>query len=106
MYVHILGEIANCMTGSGKYKMRIEHIARPESKEVFKKKSACDKDTDTTWMGFPGCTVVKNPPDNAGDTRDLGSILGWEDPLEKEMATHSILLPVKFHGQRSLAGRL
>ena len=48
MYVHILGEIANCMTGSGKYKMRIEHIARPESKEVFKKKSACDKDTDTT----------------------------------------------------------
>ena len=25
--------------------------------------------------------------------------LGWEDPLEKEMATHS-----KFHGQRSLAG--
>ena len=23
---------------------------------------------------------------------DLGSILSWEDPLEKDMATHSIIL--------------
>ena len=30
--------------------------------------------------------------------------LGWEDPLEKEMATHSIFLPGKSHGQRSLVG--
>ena len=30
--------------------------------------------------------------------------LGWEDPLEKEMATTPILLPGGFHGQRSLAG--
>ena len=30
--------------------------------------------------------------------------LGWEDPLEKEMAIHSSMLPGKFHGQRSLAG--
>ena len=30
--------------------------------------------------------------------------LGWEDPLEKEMATHSSILLVKSHGQRSLAG--
>ena len=30
--------------------------------------------------------------------------LGREDPLEKEMATHSILLPGKSHGQRSLVG--
>ena len=26
---------------------------------------------------------------------------GWEDPLEKEMATHSSILP---HGRRSLVG--
>ena len=26
--------------------------------------------------GFPGGTNGKNPPANAGDTRDLGSILG------------------------------
>ena len=30
--------------------------------------------------------------------------LVWEDPLEKGMATHSSILPGKFHGQRSLAG--
>ena len=29
--------------------------------------------------------------------------LGWEDPLEKEMATHSGILVWEFHGQRSLA---
>ena len=30
--------------------------------------------------------------------------LGWKDPLEKEMATHSVSLPGKVHGWRSLAG--
>ena len=30
--------------------------------------------------------------------------LGREDHLEKEMATHSRLLPGESHGQRSLAG--
>ena len=30
--------------------------------------------------------------------------LGWKDPLEKEMATHSSVLPGKFHGQKSLVG--
>ena len=29
--------------------------------------------------------------------------LGWEDPLEEEMATHSSILPKISHGQRSLA---
>ena len=32
--------------------------------------------------------VVKNPPVNAGEIRSLG----WEDPLEEEMATHSSIL--------------
>ena len=35
---------------------------------------------------FPGGSMIKNLPANTGD---LGSILGQEDPLEKEMATHS-----------------
>ena len=51
--------------------------------------------------------MVKNLPANAGDTRDTVGSLGWEDSLEKEMATHPstpIFLPGKFHGQRSLAG--
>ena len=30
--------------------------------------------------------------------------LGWEDSLEKDMATHSSILAGESHGQRSLAG--
>jgi len=30
--------------------------------------------------------------------------LGWEDPLEEEMATYSVFLPGKSHGQSSLTG--
>ena len=30
--------------------------------------------------------------------------LGGEDPLEKDMATHSSILVWKIHGQRSLVG--
>ena len=29
-------------------------------------------------------------------------LLGQEDPLEKGMATHSSILPIEFHGERSL----
>ena len=35
---------------------------------------------------------VKNPTDSAGDTGDVGLIPGWEEPLEKEMTTHSSIL--------------
>ena len=48
--------------------------------------------------------VVKNPPANAGDIRDLGSIMSWEDPLEKEMAPTPVFLPGESHGQGSLVG--
>ena len=30
--------------------------------------------------------------------------LSWDDPLEKEMATHPSILAWKIHGQRSLEG--
>ena len=43
-------------------------------------------------LSFIGGSVVKNPPVNAGDTRDTGSIPGSEDPLEKGMTTHSSIL--------------
>ena len=40
--------------------------------------------------GFSGGSVVKNPPANAGDVRDVGSIPGSErSPGKKEMTTHS-----------------
>ena len=35
-------------------------------------------------------SVVKNLPVNAGDAGDVTSIPRPEDPLEEEMATHSI----------------
>ena len=33
--------------------------------------------------------VVKNTSANVGHIRDVGSILGWEDPLEEGMVTYS-----------------
>ena len=36
--------------------------------------------------------AVKNSPANAGDLREVGSILGQENPLEKGMATHPSIL--------------
>ena len=33
-------------------------------------------------MGFPGSTVVKESPANAGDARDLSWSIGQEDSLE------------------------
>ena len=39
--------------------------------------------------------MVKNPPANARDAGDEGSIPRLEDPLEKEMATHASILAWK-----------
>ena len=41
-----------------------------------------------THMDFPGGSVVKNLPASAGDIGEVG----WEDPLEEKMATHSSIL--------------
>ena len=43
----------------------------------------------TPVLGFPGGSVVKNPP-TVQETQVRS--LGWEDPLKKEMATHSSIL--------------
>ena len=40
-----------------------------------------------------GALVVKNPPAKVGDIKDKRvQSLGWEDPLEEGMATHSSIL--------------
>ena len=39
--------------------------------------------------------MVKNLPANAGDMEMQGQSLGWEDPLEKEVATHCSILAWK-----------
>ena len=46
--------------------------------------------------------MVKNQPASAGDP--LVRSPGQEDPLEKEMATHSSVPAWKLQGQRSLSG--
>ena len=64
-----LTEMVDSSSGQGKYKMNVEHL-----------------------MGFPVGSVVKNLPANA---RDTVQSLGREDPLEKEIATHSSILAWK-----------
>ena len=48
--------------------------------------------------------MVKNPPANAGDIRDPGSSLGWDDPLEESKATHSSILACKIPWTEELGG--
>ena len=55
-------------------------------------------------MGFPGGSVGKNSPASARDQETQVRSLHEEDPLEKEMATHSSILAGKSRGQRSLVG--
>ena len=44
-------------------------------------------------ISFPGGSVVKNLPTKLEIPGfDQVRFLGWEDPLEKEMATHSSIL--------------
>ena len=58
-----------------------------------------------TYKGFPDGIVIKNPPANAGDTRDAGSVPEWGsspgrghgNPLQYSCLENP-------HGQRSLAG--
>ena len=54
-----------------------------------------------SWMAQWLKKKKKNPPVNAGD---VGGFNPWvmKIPLEKEMVTHSVFLPLKSHGQRSL----
>ena len=53
-------------------------------------------------MGFLGGSVVKNPPVNAGNPGDTGSIPGSGRSLGGVNGT-LVVLPEKFHGQKSLA---
>ena len=57
----------------------------------------------TGQLGVLGGSVVKNPPADAGDIREVQS-LGWEDPLEEEMATHSSILALEMPGTEESGG--
>ena len=55
-------------------------------------------------MGLPRWPSGKESPADAGDSGDMDSIPGSEDPLEKEMATCSSILAwqAAFHGLAKL----
>ena len=55
-------------------------------------------------LDFPGGSVVKNQPADTGTAVDTGLILRSGRCLVERMATHSVFLPGKSDGQRSLAG--
>ena len=55
---------------------------------------------------FPGRSVIKNPPANAGDTGDASSVFPWVGKIVWRRAWQPIpvLLPGNSHEQRSLVG--
>ena len=53
-------------------------------------------------LGFPGGSVVKNLPAIQETQETQVQSLGQEDPLEKEMATHSSLLACRIPWTASL----
>ena len=56
-------------------------------------------------LGFPGGSVIKNPPVNAGDTGDAGSIPGSRKSFGGRIGNPTpVFLPGKSHGQRILVG--
>ena len=55
--------------------------------------------------GFLRGSAVKNPPANAGDAGSICGSDSWVGKIpQREMATHSSILPGESHGPRSLAG--
>ena len=54
-----------------------------------------NKTPQVSVLGFQGDIVVKNPPANAGDARDVGLIPGLGRTPGKEMATYSNILAWK-----------
>ena len=54
--------------------------------------------------GLPWWPRGKESACNAGNAGNPGSIPAWADPLEEEMATHSVILPGESQGQSSLVG--
>ena len=56
-------------------------------------------------LGLPRWLSSKDSACQLKETKEMWvQSLGWEDPLEEEMAVHSSILAGRFHGQRSLTG--
>ena len=70
--------------------------------ESWKFRYIIDKRKEGTWERFPGSSVVKNSP---AKKETWVQSLGWENPLEKEMAMHSSILALEIPWTEEL-GRL
>ena len=70
---------------------------------VLKKRKATELTllSNGSARGFPSGSVVKNLPEVQ---ETWVQSLGWKDPLEEGMATHSSPFLENPHGQRSLVG--
>ena len=66
--------------------------------------SSAGKESACNDMGLPNGSTVKNMPAMQETQGMWVWSLGWEVPLEEEMASCSIFLPEKSHEQRSLMG--
>ena len=75
-----------------KHLLCAKHVAvknQNRSVTVSKERQKINKREVSSHMGFPGGSVVKNLP---AVQETWVQSLGWEDPLKKEMATHSSIL--------------
>jgi len=57
-----------------------------------------------TVGSFPGGSVVKNLPANAGDSKDRFHPWVGKSPWRRKWQPSPVWLPAKSHGQRSLMG--
>ena len=75
------------------------------SRTVMVEHTACNCTKSSELLlsarAFPGGSLVKNLPANAGDT---GLIPGSGIPCRKEWQPTPVFLPGEIHGQRTLAG--
>ena len=69
--------------------------------ELFTKQKQTHRYQKQTY-GLPwGLRWYKNPP---AIQETWPRSMGWEDPVEEEMATTPVFLPGESHGQRNLVG--
>ena len=75
----------------------------------YVKELAFLKTLDNLRMGFPGGTVEKKPPANAGGAKDVGERFRFDPwagkiPWSRKWRYIPVFFPCKFHGQRHVTG--
>ena len=95
---------------SVEYPTHPNHLNKSYITHTPKNTTTNNKNTKTkfvfvhTAFGTLVALVVKNPPANAGDVRDTGSIPGFGRSPAEGNGNPSVFLPGESHRQRSLAG--